>query len=199
MCSQRSTECTRRRSGRLRRARGAGAEGSGAGRGASSSLLTTAILDMRLPDLFVAREVCRHRLAGESDVLLHELVAPVLARRLDDDAVGTLVHDVAAVVAAVPHDTVLAGRTRRAGHRRDEIGAARVFLLALPADPAAQLADVARPAAVGVHPQTERAHALSFRALHPHGDVRAVIAEAFLRRDLEVDGELEPVVPFRSA
>src|SRR6185369_7970550 len=140
MCSQRSSECTRRRSGRLRRTRG-GAD-SGAASGASSSLLTTTILDMRSPNLLVARQVGGHRLRAEREVLLHELIAAMLARRLDHDAIGPLLHQVAAVVAAVPHHAVLTGWPRRAGHAGDEIGTARVLLLALAADPAAQLADV---------------------------------------------------------
>src|SRR6478609_3435479 len=49
----------------------------------SSSLLATAILDTRPPDLLVAREIRGHRLRTEREILLHELVAPVLARRLD--------------------------------------------------------------------------------------------------------------------
>src|SRR6478736_2351657 len=177
MCSQRSAECTRRRIGRRRRARwlGAGSDREG---DVSSSLLATAILDTRPPDLLVAREIRGHRLGTEREILLHELVAPVLARRLDHDAVGALLHDAATVVAAVPHDAVGAGRTRRAGHAGDEIGAARVFLIALAAEPASELADVARTATAGVHPQAEGAHTLPLRALHPHGDVRAVITVA---------------------
>src|SRR6478752_9197297 len=197
MCSQSSAECTRRRSGRFRRVRAFGADGSSAGGGVSSSLLTTAILDTRPPDLLIAREVRGHRLRGEAQVLLDELIAAVLARRLDHDAVRPLLHDGAAVVAPVPHHAVCAGWARRAGHAGDEIGATRVLHLTLAAEPAPQLTDVAWAATVGVHPEAERANALPLRRLHPHGDVRAVIAVAFLRRDLEVDGELEALVPRR--
>src|SRR6476620_3915610 len=134
MCSQRSDERTPRRSGRLRRVRLVGADGSSAGGGVSSSLLTTAILDTRPPDLLIAREVRGHRLRGEGEVLLHELIAAVLARRLDHDAVRPLLHDGAAVVAPVPHHAVRAGWTRRAGHAGDEIGAAGILLFTLAAE-----------------------------------------------------------------
>src|SRR5689334_18470375 len=168
MCSQRSTECTRRRSGRLRRTRCVGPDGSRPRIGAPSSLLTTTILDMRSPDLLVAGQVRGDRLGAEREVLLHELVAPVLARRRDDEAIRPLLDDVAPVVAPVPHDAVRAGWTRRARHAGDEIRAAGVFLLALAAEPATQLADVARAAARGVHPQAEGAHALPLGCLDPH-------------------------------
>src|SRR5258705_4030202 len=197
MCSQRSAEWTRRRSGRGRRARRIGAEGSGAGRGASSSLLTTAVLDTRPPDLFVSRKVRGDWLRAEREVLLHELIAAVLARRLDHDAIVALVDGVAAVVAPIPRPRVSARQARRARHRGDEVGTARAHLLALAAEPASQLAEVARSATGRVHPQTECAHVPARRALHPHGHVRAVVADALLRRDLEVDGELEAVVPLR--
>src|SRR5436190_24247157 len=108
MWSQRSTECVRRRSGRLRRARWIGADGSVAERGACSSLPTATILDTRPPDLLVARQVRGHRLRRQRNVLLHELRAPVLARRLDHDTVVALMHDGAAIVAAVPRHRVLA-------------------------------------------------------------------------------------------
>src|SRR5690242_6759368 len=136
MCSQRSSECMRRRSGRLRRTR-ARAD-SGARSGASSSLLTTAILDMRSPDPLVPRQARGHRLRAEREVLLHELIAAMLARRLDHDAIRPLLHHVAAVVAAVPDHAVLTGWARRAGHAGDEVGTTRVLLLALAAEPAAQ-------------------------------------------------------------
>src|SRR5258705_341565 len=195
MCSHRSAEWTRSRSGRRRRARRIGVDGSGTGSGDSSALLTTTELDTRPPDLLVAWKVCGHRSRGEREILLHELVAAVLARRLDHDAVGALLHDVAAVVAPIPRNRVLPWQSRPARHGGDEVGAARVLLIALAAEPASQLADVARSAPGGVQPQAECADAPARRVLHPHGDVRAGIAEPFLRRDLEIDGKLEAVVP----
>src|SRR3954447_21190206 len=120
MCSQRSSECTRSRRGRCRRARGADA-GSGLGCGASSSLLSTAILDTRPPDLLVAAEIRRYRLGAEREILLHELIAAVFARSLHDYAISALIDDVAAVVAPVPGDGVLPRQPGRAGDRLDEV------------------------------------------------------------------------------
>src|SRR3954452_11105042 len=132
MCSQRSSECTRSRRGRRRRARGTDA-GCGVGCGTSSSLLTTAILDTRPPDLLVAREIRRDRLGAEREILLHELIAAMLASGLDHDAVVALVDDGAAIVAAIPRHRVLARQPRRARDRGEEIGTARVLLIALAA------------------------------------------------------------------
>src|SRR5678815_4411273 len=123
MCSQRSTVCTRSRSGRRRRTRGAG------GCTASAGLLSTAILDTCPPDLLVAPEIRRDRLRAEREVLLHQLIGAVLACRLDQHAVIALIDDVAPIVAAVPRDRVLARQPSRARHGRDEIGAAGALLL----------------------------------------------------------------------
>src|SRR5690348_5119326 len=116
MCSQRSTVCTRSRSGRRRRTRGSGSSA------VSLGLLSTAILDTCPPDLLVAAEIRRDRLRAEREILLHELIAAVLARRFDVHPVGALVDDVAAVVAPVPRHGVLSRKSRRARHGRDEIG-----------------------------------------------------------------------------
>src|SRR5258705_11362751 len=125
MCSQRSTVCTRNRSGRLRRTRR-----PATGCSAVTALLATAELDTRPPDLLVARQVGGDGRRGERQLVLHELVAAMLARRLDDDAVGALLHHVAAVVAAVPRDGVLARQPSGARHSCHEVGAARGLLVA---------------------------------------------------------------------
>src|SRR3569833_1454556 len=152
MCSQRSAECTRSLSGRSRFT-GAGSGSSRTSRG----LLATAVFNARSRDLLVALEIDRLWCCCESEVLLDQLIRSVLARRLDEQTIFALLHRTPRIVSAVPRDTVLARKTRRARDRRNEIGRTG----ALRRDPSTQLADVARPATTVVDPQRERAHRLA--------------------------------------
>src|SRR5947209_692763 len=105
MCSQRSALFTRRRKGRLRRTR------TGA---TSLALLSATVLNARSRNLLVARNLERQGLHTHLHLLLHELIAAVLARRFNEHAIGTLLHHLAAIVTAIPHHRVLAGQPRGA-------------------------------------------------------------------------------------
>src|ERR1035441_7314983 len=70
------------------------------------------------------RELHR-RLAVEVDLLAHQLISAMLARRLDKDGVLTWLYRIALIVFPVPSQRVL---SRRPGRRRDAWGK-------LPAEP----------------------------------------------------------------